>query len=397
MTHKIKKIAVLGSTGSIGINTLKVVKSLGSGYQVEALSAFNNLDLFIRQVKEFRPKHVAIAVTKIPELKRELVGLKTSVHAVEEGLKEIVTSRDVDLVVIAVTGRAALEPFLYAAQAGKTIAPANKEALVIAGELLMQAAEKNRAVIVPVDSEQSAIFQCLTDHNRGDLKRVYLTASGGALHKVAKKRFSSLTQEDILRHPRWKMGRKITVDSATLMNKGFEIIEAQRLFRLTAKEIEVVIHPQAIIHSMVCFKDGSVLAQLGITDMRLPIQYALTYPKRVESGLADLDITKCGPLTFAKPDLKKFPCLNLAMDAAHEGGSLPVVLNAADEVVVQAFLDDKIKFIDIYNLVRGTFDQHKKIDRPSLDEILAADEWARRYTEEKIQKIGKKRILCSMS
>lgn len=352
-----KRIAILGSTGSIGLNTLRVVDRCPKLFKVVALTAYNNKELLDAQVAKYKPKYVVLGNT-------------------EEGLVEIASSASVDIVVIAIRGAAALKPFMAAARAGKTIAPANKEALVIAGELIMAEARKNGAVIVPVDSEQSAIFQCL-DGQTAPVKKVHLTASGGALRNVPSKQFDRMTVADILKHPRWKMGQKITVDSATLMNKGFEFIEAQRLFNLRFDQVEVVIHPEAIIHSMVEFEDGSILAQLGITDMRLPIQYALTYPKRLDTGLERLDFAKLGQLNFAAVDYKKFPALKLAMDAAQQSGSAPCVLNAADEEAVDEFLKGKIKFTSIYSIVEKVLSSHKLVKNPTLTDISATDAWAR--------------------
>ena len=272
-----------------------------------------------------------------------------------------------------------MQPFLDAIRCGKTIAPANKEALVVAGHLIMREAKRHNSVIVPVDSEQSAIFQCLDGRKRNELKKVYLTASGGPLHKVFKKRFDEMTVSQILKHPRWKMGKKITVDSATLMNKGLEVIEAQWLFGLNVKNIEVVIHPEAVIHSMVEFIDGSILAQLGITDMRLPIQYALTYPQRYETRLRQIDFSKLRQLTFDKPDFDKFPALALCFYVARKGGTLPCVLNAANEQAVEAFLKHRLKFLDIYNIVERVVTRHKNVQKPKLRDIYEADIWARQH------------------
>lgn len=363
----VKKIAILGSTGSIGLNTLKVVDHYPDQFKVVALTAYNNKELLDAQVKKYRPKYTALGCED------------------EDRFSEIVSSKDVDIVVIAIRGAAALAPFLAAARAGKIIAPANKEALVIAGDLIMDVARKNKATIIPVDSEQSAIFQCL-DGQKAPLARVHLTASGGALRNVSTKDFGRMTVKDILRHPRWKMGAKITVDSATLMNKGFEFIEAQRLFGLRHDQINVLIHPEAIVHSMVEFVDGSVLAQLGITDMRLPIQYALTYPKRLSTGLPALDLTKLKSLNFSKPDLKKFPSLGLAMDVAKTAGTAPAVLNAADEEAVEAFLKGDLSFTSIYKVVEKVVVRHKTIQNPSLACILEADCTARQDAKVLIKK-----------
>jgi 1-deoxy-D-xylulose-5-phosphate reductoisomerase len=287
--------------------------------------------------------------------------------------------KEVDVVVLAMRGTGALMPFLEALRAGKIVAPANKEALVIAGDLIMNEARRHRGLIVPIDSEQSAIFQCL-EGQKSKPVCVHLTASGGPLREVKLKNFNPMSPKDILRHPRWKMGPKITVDSATLMNKGFEVIEARHLFNLSCNQIKVLVHPEAIIHSMVEFADGSLLAQLGITDMRLPIQYALTYPERLPTGLRRLNLTELGSLNFQKPDLKKFPSLELAFEAARVSGSMPAVLNAADEEAVEAFLKGRIDFLSIYKIVEKVVLRHTIVKNPSLQAILQADEWARKET-----------------
>ncbi len=382
-----KKVVILGSTGSIGINALKVISRFSDRFEVLGLSAAHNWKLLVKQAKVFSPKYVAVNQTHISDLKGALGGHKVKVLDALVDLSFLAALPDVDIVVIAVSGRCALEPFLSAAKAGKQIAPANKEALVIAGEMIVAAARNSGARIIPVDSEQSAIFQCLEGKNKSDLTKVYLTASGGALYNTPAKDFDFLTIADILKHPRWQMGKKITVDSATLMNKGFEVMEAQRLFDVDIKKIEVVIHPQAIIHSMVGFVDGSVLAQLGVTDMRLPIQYALTYPQRLESGLQKLDFAQLGQLTFTKPDYKKFPCLDLALHVARQQGTLPTVLNAADEEAVEAFLKGQIRFSQIFKIVDKTVAAHKNQKRITLKAICETDTWARMKAKELINKI----------
>jgi 1-deoxy-D-xylulose-5-phosphate reductoisomerase len=384
-----RKIVILGSTGSIGINTLKVISRYPNRFKVVALTACSNWELLANQVKVFKPQYAAINPEHISSL-RSAVGPKVKILNAQTDLSFLAALGQVDTVVIAMSGRAALEPFLSAAKAGKQIAPANKEALVIAGEMIMSAAAKSGATVIPVDSEQSAIFQCLQGQNKAELAKIYLTASGGALYNVPAAQFDQVTVGDILNHPRWKMGKKITVDSATLMNKGFEVIEAQRLFSVKVNQIEVVVHPQAIIHSMVCYRDGSVLAQLGLTDMRLPIQYALTYPERWESGLENLDFAKLGQLTFAKPDLKKFPCLGLALAVAKEAGTLPTVLNAADEEAVDAFLKGQIRFTQIFKVVDKTVTAHQKINKLSLKVIQETDRWARCQARDVIKAVASK-------
>jgi len=382
-----KKVVILGSTGSIGINTLKVMARYDQEFEVLGLSAYNNVELLEQQARQTKARFVAVRQEKAGELKQSLGSAETEVLTVEHDLSQLVARDEVDLVVIGMSGRAALEPFLSAARAGKTIAPANKEALVIAGKLIQAEAKKAQAVIIPVDSEQSAIFQCLEGSRREDLDKVFLTASGGSLRETPVEKFDDLTVEDILAHPRWKMGRKITVDSATMINKGFEIIEAIRLFDLTPDQVEVVIHPEAIIHSMVGFKDGSVIAQLSETDMRIPIQYALTYPKRMDSGIKTADLCQLGQLNFHAPDWEKFPCLVLAMDAAREDGTCPCVLNAADEIAVEAFLAGRIKFSMMTQVIEKVMRTHQNIPDPTLEDILQTDQWAREQARKEIEKI----------
>ncbi|MBL8014245.1 MAG: 1-deoxy-D-xylulose-5-phosphate reductoisomerase [Candidatus Omnitrophica bacterium] len=381
---KRKNVAIIGSTGSIGINTLKVIDQFPEQFQVVALSAYNNCDLLIRQIKKYRPRYAAVSQQQYEKIKSRVDAKRCTVCLADQDLAMIATLPQVDVVILAMRGSAALAPFMAAVKAGKTVAPANKEALVVAGDLLIAEARRTGATIVPIDSEQSAIFQCLQGQNRGELKRVLLTASGGTLLRVSSSKFDRLTVEEILSHPRWKMGAKITVDSATLMNKGFEVIEAQKLFGLKANEIRVVVHPQAIIHSMVEFIDGSVLAQLASTDMRLPIQYALTYPQRNSVRLPALDLCAIQSLTFEEPDLKRFPLLALALEVAKKDGSLPAVLNAADEVAVEAFLNRKIKLTKIFDVVSKVVKKHRLVLKPNLQEVLEADQWAREETRKLI-------------
>ncbi|MBZ0167178.1 MAG: 1-deoxy-D-xylulose-5-phosphate reductoisomerase [Candidatus Omnitrophica bacterium] len=381
-----KNVVILGSTGSIGISTLKVVDRYPQDFNVYALSAYDNVKLLERQIHRFTPKFAVVNDRGMDYFKdRDLNGTKL-LH-VDHDLEDVVSRRAVSHVVIGMRGSAALAPFLSAVSSGKTVAPANKEALVIAGDIIMRKARQHHAVIVPVDSEQSAIFQCLQGHNRQELKKIYLTASGGTLLRVPRNRFDTLSVDQILDHPRWKMGRKITVDSATLMNKGFEIIEALRLFDLSVEQVEVLIHPEAIIHSMVEYTDGSIIAQLGVTDMRLPIQYALTYPQRLDAGLKSMDFCQIKSLNFEKPDYHKFPALALAIEVAKKGGTLPSVLNAADEEAVEAFLNRKIKLTDIYRTVEDVVSQHRVKDKPNLNQILDADAWAREETRKVISEL----------
>lgn len=371
-----KNIVILGSTGSIGINTLDVIKRYPDRFRVLGLSAYNNVTLLENQIKAFKPRYVAVQ-----EKGRAFIKSRcpqgTKILDVTHDLGHLVSLPDVDCVVIAMRGAAALLPFLSAIRAGKTICPANKEAIVIAGDILMTEAKKNKATIIPIDSEQSAIFQCLNGQDRRELRKIHLTASGGALLHVPQAQFKNLSVERILKHPRWKMGQKITVDSATLINKGFEIIEAKHLFNVEVEDIDVVIHPEAIIHSMVEYKDGSILAQLAITDMRLPIQYALTFPERLDTGLKPINFFDLKELNFLKPDFVKFPALKLSIYAGQKGGTLPAVLNAADEEAVEAFLTRRIGFLDIYNIVEQVVLKHTITKRPRLSDILEADRWAR--------------------
>ncbi|MBF0619254.1 MAG: 1-deoxy-D-xylulose-5-phosphate reductoisomerase [Candidatus Omnitrophica bacterium] len=379
-----RRIAILGSTGSIGQNTLKVVRHCRPAFEVKALTAYNNIALLEKDIREFRPEIVAVAKAHLPALRSRWKTVRFM--DVDEDLDALVGRRDVDIVVLAMTGSAALGPFLAAVRAGKTVAPANKEALVMAGEIIMEEARRCGSRIIPVDSEQSAIFQCLEGQRREDLKRVILTASGGPLKDIPVKKHHTISVEDVLKHPRWCMGAKITVDSATLMNKGFEVIEAQRLFGLSVHEVDVVVHPQAIIHSMVEFCDGSVLAQMGVADMCVPIQYALTYPRRHKGARESLDLTTARICTFEKPDMVKFPSLKLAYMVAGKGGTLPAVLNAADEVAVEAFLKGQIKFTTMFKIVEKTVLAHRNGSAKNIKEILAADGWARIKAREALRK-----------
>ncbi|MBI5149292.1 MAG: 1-deoxy-D-xylulose-5-phosphate reductoisomerase [Candidatus Omnitrophica bacterium] len=387
---KRKNVVILGSTGSIGVNALKIIERFPHKFRIVGLTAYNNYRLLEEQSRRFKPFHVAASQEGVRYLRRNIGGRHIKIGDVATGAEEIAQLKSADIVVVAMQGSAALKPFLAAVRSGKTVAPANKEALVIAGDLLMREAARHKASIVPIDSEQSAIFQCLEGRERADVRKIYLTASGGPLLRVPKIRFDRLSVRDILRHPRWKMGKRITVDSATLINKGFEVIEAKHLFGLDVKDIEVLVHPEAIIHSMVELRDGSVLAQLGVTDMRIPIQYALTYPQRWDTGLRPVNFARLRQLTFEKPDFRKFPSLALAIEIAEEGGTLPGVLNAADEVAVEAYLDNRLRFTAIYDVVEKVVRRHRLTHDPSLDAILAADQWARGEAAALIKKIWKR-------
>lgn len=383
----IKKVLVLGSTGSIGINTLKVIEHFPRNFKVIGLSAFSNVALLKEQIHRFSPKAVAVGRANVLKLQREVRRSGTKIFDADTELEYLVTAlKDADIVVLGIQGSAALKPFLAAVRLGKRVAPANKEALVMAGEMIMAEAKRYHASIIPVDSEQSAIFQCLQGHARDELKKVYLTASGGPLKDVRKKVFDRLSRREILNHPRWKMGKKITVDSATLMNKGLEVIEAMRLFELEIGDIEVLIHPQSIIHSMIEFCDGAIIAQLGITDMRIPIQYALTYPKRFKTSLPSINFLKQKELTFLRPDVNKFPALSLCYEVAKKGGTYGSVLNAANEEAVGAFLEGKICFSKIVDIAEKVVTKHRPQKTTNINKILESDAWAREKARELIGK-----------
>jgi len=373
-----KRIVVLGSTGSIGGQALEVIRYLGEPFEVTGLSAYldSEMGLLCRQVKAFRPKAVSVRDEKQTRLIRQRTGHK-SVWTGEEGLARLAGMEGADIVVNGVSGAAGLVPTLAAIQAGKRLALANKESLVVAGEIVMPLVRKHKAELIPVDSEHLAIFQCLKGEPTKSVKRLILTASGGPFRKVGLRRLKHITPAHALRHPTWSMGRKITIDSATLMNKGLEIIEAHWLFGLDGGKIDVLIHPQSIIHSMVEFLDGAILAQASLPDMRLPIQYALTYPERLPSPIANCDLAKLKRLTFHSPNFQKFPCLSLAYEALRVGGTMPAVLNAANEVAAHAFLDERIGFNEIPKVIARTMRKHRVVAHPGLEDILEADRWAR--------------------
>jgi len=379
----IKRVAILGSTGSVGVNTLKVLESLQDDFSVEALSTYGNTKVLAEQIKRFKPKAVAVVDSKkILDLKKRVSLGSTKVFSTLTGVEILAESKRVDVVMLAISGGSALSPLIAAIRAGKRICLANKEALVMAGAIIMRMVKKYNASIIPVDSEHSAIFQCIRNtDDRKALNKIYLTGSGGPLKDVPKNEFSKLSVKKVLKHPKWKMGPKITVDSATLMNKGLEVIEAKHLFQLPANKIKVLIHPEAIVHSMVEFTDGAILAHMGATDMRLPIQYALGFPKRADKPLISLDFSKAKCLNFYKPNYKKFPCLGLANLACKLGGTYPAVINAADEGVVYAYLKHKIKFTDIPKIIEKVLLKHKYIGEPLLSDIFGADIWAREKTK----------------
>jgi 1-deoxy-D-xylulose-5-phosphate reductoisomerase len=374
----VKRLAILGSTGSVGRSALAVVDAHPERLRVVALAAGDNAGLLAEQVARYRPDAVAMATADgVDRLRASIASLPSIVASGAEGLIAVATHPAVDIVLCASSGTAGLEAVLAAIEAEKTIALANKEVLVMAGELVTSAARRRGVAILPVDSEHNAIHQCLHGRQPGEIRRLILTASGGPFRELPPEALDDVTPAAALQHPTWRMGRKITIDSATLMNKGLEVIEARWLFDVGADQIDVVIHPQSIVHSMVELIDGSVIAQLGITDMRLPIQYACSYPDRWEASLPSLDFTRAGPLEFSPPPLDRFPCLALAYDALRAGGTLPVVLNAANEIAVELFLDGKLGFTSIPRLLRKTMDAHRIDTVSTLDVVRQTDTWAR--------------------
>ncbi len=370
-------VSILGSTGSVGRQSLDIVDHLG--IRVGALTAGTSVDRMAQQCRKYRPELAVMATQTAAEQLHQAIGdLGIRIAWGEEGLVAAATLPSADCVITAVVGMVGLKPTLAALKAGKRIGLANKETLVCAGELVMAAAEANGGEIIPVDSEHSAIFQCLMGcEDRREVKRILLTCSGGPFYGMGKDRLKTVTKADALKHPNWKMGAKITVDCATLMNKGLEVIEAMRLYRLPLEQVDVVIHRQSIVHSMVEFADGAVMAQLGSPDMRLPIQLAMTYPSRVTCPVEPLDLLTCGALTFDKPDLEAFPCLALARDCAKAGGTACPAMNGANEEAVAMFLNDEIGFYDIYDRVSRAVDAVPFLQDPSLEEILEADRLAR--------------------
>jgi len=367
---RIKKVAILGSTGSIGQQSLDVIRVFPSRFQVIALAGGKNIKLLEKQIYEFQPKMFYCSIK--PDVSHGAKFLS---------MEEIASHPEVDLVIIATSGKAGLRPTLAALRAGKTVALANKEVLVMAGEIVIREARRHRAKILPIDSEHSAIWQCLQGE-KSKVQRLFLTASGGPFYHYSQSQLAEITVEQALQHPIWKMGRKVTIDSATLMNKGLEVIEAHWLFRVPFESIEILIHPQCTVHSMVEFVDGSVKGQLSFPDMRLPIQYAICYPERLSNPeLPHLDFSKIQSLNFESVHKNKFPCLKLALNAGNLRGTYPAVLCAADEVAVELFLSQRIGFLDIAPLIEQTLERHQGIKKPTLDEILQADVWAREWAE----------------
>lgn len=383
-----KRVVILGSTGSIGRQALEVIEAHPGRWRVVGLAAGRNADLLAEQAKAFRPRAVALADERAAAaLAGELAPLGIEVLAGDEGLGDLAAMPEANIVLSAMAGSAGLGPTYRAIMAGKDIALANKETLVTGGPAVMEAVRRKGVRLLPVDSEHSGLFQCLQGQDRQAVARLWLTASGGPFRGWSREELAGVTAEEALRHPTWSMGTRITIDSATLMNKGLEVIEAHWLFGVSYDRIEVLVHPESIVHAMVEMRDGSVLAQLGRADMRVPIQYALSYPERLPGLLEPLDLARVGCLHFEQPDRQAFPCLDLAYQAGRTGGTLPAVMNAAKEVAVGAFLAGGIGFLDIPRIIAGVMDQHSVQTRPGLDDLLAADAWARRQAGALLERV----------
>lgn len=382
-----KKLSILGSTGSIGVNALDIVAKHPDKFQVVALAGGGNMEKMEEQIKRFRPELVALMEPEsVRRLKSSLTGSKTRILSGMEGLMAVAIHPEAEMVLSALAGSVGLLPTLAAVRARKTLAIANKEPLVMAGEILQQEARDWGVCILPVDSEHSAIFQALAGHRKEDIKRLILTASGGPFLHTPVEELAKVTPEQALNHPQWRMGKKVTIDSASLMNKGLEVIEAHWLFGVPAPQIEVLIHPQSIVHSMVEYIDGSVVAQMSIPDMRGPIAYALAYPERLDIKLPSLNLFEIGKLTFSPVDPERFPALGLAYQALKEGGTMPAVLNAANEVAVEAFLQGRLGFSQISHLIRQTMARHKPIEQRSLENILQTHAWAKHEAQQMIDR-----------
>lgn len=377
-----KKIAILGSTGSIGTQALEVIGEHTDKYEVVLLTAHNNADLLIEQAIQFAPAHVVIGnATKYQLVKEALQYQPVQVHSGCNLIDQLVTLPEIDIVLTAMVGFAGLRPTINALEKGKDIALANKETLVVAGDIITILAHKHNCNIIPVDSEHSAIYQCLTGENYQQIEKIYLTASGGPFRGKSINELTNITKEQALLHPNWCMGNKITIDSASLMNKGLEVIEAKWLFNLQPNQVDVIVHPQSIVHSIVQFTDGSMKAQMGLPDMKLPIQYALSYPQRIHSSFPRFNFIDYPQLTFEKPDTKTFRNLNLAYQAMHTGGIAPCVMNAANEIVVEAFLNDKIKFNNMPDIIQQCMDTFSPLKHPTLNDYFEADNQARQITK----------------
>ncbi len=383
-----KHLSILGSTGSIGTRALEIVRMHPDHFKVKALTAANNIDFFARQIDEFKPELAAVLdEKKALELSRILKGaFRPQIMFGEAGYCEAASYSDSDMVLLAMVGAVGLKPALCAIESKKQIALANKETLVMAGEIVMAKALEKNVSILPVDSEHSAIFQCLKGNRKKEMKTIFLTASGGPFRKRPFNTFKDISLKDALNHPTWNMGHKITIDSATLMNKGLEIIEAVHLFDIDHKQIQVLVHPQSIVHSMVGYKDGTIMAQMGLPDMRGAIAYAMSQPERLDLQMDFPDFTTLDSLTFEKPDIQKFPSLLFAFEACKQKGTLPAVMNAANEVAVCAFLEHRIGFLDIFRIISTTMEDHTRIDNPDLSVIIEADYWAREKAKAQIKK-----------
>lgn len=378
-----RKIAILGSTGSIGTQALEVIEEHPDMFEVYVLTAHHQVDLLIRQARRFMPEIVVIANERhYPRLKEALADLPIKVWGGADALAQVVQMKPIDMVLTALVGYAGLRPTIAALEAGKAIALANKETLVVAGELITTLAKEKNAPILPVDSEHSAIFQCLSGTWNNSVEKIWLTASGGPFRTKTPDELATVTKEQALRHPNWNMGAKVTIDSASMMNKGFEMIEARWLFDLPPEQIEIVVHPQSIVHSMVQFEDGAVLAQLGLPDMKLPIAYALSYPKRLKTVAPRLDFRQYASLTFEEPDMGRFRNLAYAFEAIRKGGNMPCILNAANEVAVAAFLEDRTGFLQMSDVIARTMEKATFVARPTYDDYVETDAEARRIAAE---------------
>lgn len=369
-----KKLLILGSTGSIGTQTLDVVRQNKDYFEIVGLVCNSNVDLLEKQIDEFKPKYVGI-YDKSAKLKAQIANFNLFIG--EEEILNLIKEIKCDIVVVAIVGAAGLKPAITAIRSKKDVALATKEVLVLAGELINEELKKNNVSLLPIDSEHSAIWQSLRAGNNKEIEKIILTCSGGPFRGKKKQELERVTPVQALGHPNWKMGRRITIDSSTLMNKGLELIEAKWLFDVSVNQVEVVVHPQSILHSGILFRDGSMIGQFGVPDMRIAIQYALTHPERLKNDLPRLSLAKIGSLTFEKPDIQTFPCLELAYKAIETGGTMPTVLNAVDEIAVSAFLEERIKFLEISEIIAKVMTKHTVIKNPSLEDILDTDRWAR--------------------
>ena len=382
-----KNITILGSTGSIGVNALNVIDNLNEDYKVFGLSAYKNIDTILAQIKKYKPEVVAVAdLSAANSVKEKLNNYDVSILSGRSGLLELASRADVDILLNALVGSSGMEPTLNALKASVDVALSNKESMVMAGDLINKTMNETGAKIYPVDSEHSAIWQCLVGENIKDVNRIILTGSGGPFRTRDVKTFPEINLTEALNHPNWSMGKKITIDSAAMMNKGLEVIEARWLFNLEVNQIDILIHPQSIIHSMVEFKDRSIKAQLGIPDMKIPIQYAITYPRHALAEWEKLDLAKIGNLTFEEKDVDRFPCIDLAYQSLSVGGSAPAVLNVANDNAVYSFLNKRIKFTDIPNIIEKACNAHKLVTNPSLEELLELELWTRDFVMNEVDK-----------